>query len=56
MPIVFNKIARSVTGQKMKFEGEFIKNVTFNETIFKLKLFAMKITNNLSGNGLDGAF
>ena len=41
--MVTKKIACSITGQKIKFEGEFITNVTLNEETLKLRLFLMKI-------------
>ena len=53
--MVTKKIARSVFGQKIKFEGEFITNVTLNDKTLKLRLFVMKTTHNLFWNGLDGA-
>ena len=43
------KIARSVTGEKIKFLGELFTNATFNGKIFKLKSFLLKNTNNLFG-------
>ena len=47
--MVTKKIARSITGQKIKFEGEFISNLTLNKKALKLRLFLMKNTNNLFG-------
>ena len=44
------KIARSVTGDKIKFEGEIIVNVTLNNKTKKMKLFVLKNTNNLFGS------
>lgn len=44
-----SKIARSVTGEKIKFKGELIANTTFNGKTLKLKLFILKNTNNLFG-------
>lgn len=44
-----NKIARTVTGEKINFEGEIITNVTLNGTTKKLKMFVLKNTNNLFG-------
>ena len=32
--MVARKIARSITGQEIEFEGEFITNVTLNEKVF----------------------
>ena len=43
------KIARLVTGEKIKFKRELITNATFNEKTFKLKSFIQKNTNNLFG-------
>ena len=45
--MVIKKIVHSVTGQKIKFKGEFITNVTLNEKTLKLRLFVMKNTNKL---------
>ena len=44
-----NKITRSVTGKKIKFEGEIITYVTFNGTTKNLKMFVLKNTDNLFG-------
>ena len=41
------KIVRSVTGEKIKFEGELIMNATFNAKTLELKSFVQKNTNNL---------
>ena len=43
------KIARSVTGEKIKFKGGLIINTTLNGKTLKLKLFILKNTNNLFG-------
>ena len=43
------KIARSVTEEKIKFEGELITNATFSGKNLKLKLFILKNMNNLFG-------
>ena len=43
-----DKIARSVTGDKIRFEGELIIDSTFNGK-FLLELFVLKNTNNLFG-------
>ena len=47
--IITNKIARSVTGEKIKFLGKLIKNVTFKEKTLKLKMIVMRNTHNLFG-------
>ena len=44
-----SKIARSVTGEKIKSEGELIINTAFTGKTFKLKLLILKNTNNLFG-------
>ena len=44
-----SKTAKTVTGTKIKFEGELITKVTFNGTTKKLKLFVVKNTENLFG-------
>ena len=44
------KIARSVTGKKIKFEGEFVANVTLNNETKKLRIFVLKNTTNLFGS------
>ena len=43
------KIVKSVTGEKIEFEGEFITNATFNGKTLKLTSFVLKNTNNLFG-------
>ena len=43
------KIAKSVSGEKIKFEGELITNSTFNGKTLKLKSFVLKNTNILLG-------
>lgn len=43
------KIARTVTGDKIKLEGEIWVNVTFNNKIKQMRIFVMKNTNNLFG-------
>ena len=45
--VVTKKIARSFTGQKLKFLGEFITNETLNKKTLELRRFAMRNTNNL---------
>ena len=44
-----SKIARSVTGEKLQFEGEVITNVTLKNKTLKLKMFVLRDTNNLFG-------
>ena len=44
------KVARSVTGEKIHFEGEIIVNVTQNNKTKKMKIFVLKNTNNLFGS------
>lgn len=44
-----DKIARSVTGRKIKFEGDVITNVTFNGMTKKLKMYVLRNTENLFG-------
>ena len=44
------KIARSVTGNKIHFEGEIIVNVTQNNKTKKMKIFVLKNANNLLGS------
>lgn len=44
-----DKIARSVTERKIKFEGEVITNVTFNGMTKKLKIYVLRNTENLFG-------
>ena len=44
-----NKMARSMTKEKIKFEGELITNVTFQGRTLKLKMFVLKNTENLFG-------
>ena len=44
-----SKTARSVTGERIKFEGEVITNVTLKGKTLKLKMFELKNTNNLFG-------
>ena len=44
-----SKTAKTVTGTKIKFEGELITKVTFNGTTKKLKLFVLKNIENLFG-------
>ena len=46
---ISNKMARSVTREKIKFEGELITNVTFQGRAFKLKMFVLRNTENLFG-------
>ena len=41
------KVARSVTGERIRFEGEVTSNVTLKETTLKLKMFVLRDTNNL---------
>ena len=43
------KIARPVTGEKIKFEVELITNATLNGKNLKLKSFVLKNTNNVFG-------
>ncbi|MGX9987631.1 reverse transcriptase family protein, partial [Soonwooa purpurea] len=43
------KVARSVTGERIKFEGEVITNVTLKGKTLKLKMFVLRNTNNLFG-------
>ena len=43
------KVARSVTGEKISFEGEVIINVTLKNKTKKLRLFVLKNTTNLFG-------
>ena len=47
--MAIKKIAHSVTGQKIKFEREFITISTLNEKTLKLRLFVMKNTNKFFG-------
>ena len=42
------KIARLVMGEKIKFEGEWITNATFNRKTLKLKSFLLKNTTYLA--------
>ena len=44
------KIARSVTGEKIHFEGKIIVNVTQNKKTKKMKIFVLKNTDNLFGS------
>lgn len=44
-----DKIARSVTGRKIKFVGEIVTNVTFNGMTKKLKMYVLRNTENLFG-------
>lgn len=46
------KSARSVTGNKIKFEGELITNITLKGKTLKSKVYIMKNTNNLFGSDL----
>ena len=43
------KVARSVTGERIRFEGEVTTNVTLNEKTLKLGMFVLRNTNNLFG-------
>ena len=43
----YNKLARSVTREKIKFERELITNITFQGRTLKLKTFISKNTENL---------
>ena len=43
------KIARSVTRERIRFEGEFTINVTLKRKTLKLKMFLLRNTNNLFG-------
>ena len=43
------KIARWVTGEKIKFKGEFTINTAFNGKTLKFKSTILKNTNNLFG-------
>ena len=45
-----SKTARMVTGDKIKFEGEIIIPVSLNGITKKLKIFALKNTENLFGS------
>ncbi len=45
----YQKIARCVIGEKIKFEGKFITNMSFNKKTLKLIQFITKNTNNLFG-------
>ena len=44
-----NKIARSVTGEKIHFEGEAIVNVSLRKKTRKLKVFVLRNATNLFG-------
>lgn len=44
-----NKVARSVTGEKIHFEGEVIINVSLKRKTKKLKVFVLRNTTNLFG-------
>ena len=44
-----NKVARSVTGEKINFEGEVISKVTLKNKTLKLRMFVLKNTGNLFG-------
>ena len=46
------KSARSVTGDKIKFEEELITKITFKGKTLKSKVYIMKNTNNLFGSDL----
>ena len=50
------KIARGVTGEKLKFLGECYVNVTFLEKKMKLKTFVMDRSQNLFGTGWMESF
>ena len=41
------KVARSVSGERIRFEGEVTTNVTLKENTLKLKMFVLSNTNNL---------
>ena len=43
-------MARTVTGDKIKFEGEIIISVSLNDITKKLKVFILKNTENLFGS------
>ena len=45
-----SKTARTVTGDKIKFEGEIIIPVSLNGITKKLKVFVLKNTENLFGS------
>ena len=45
-----SKTARTVTGDKIKFEGEIIIPVSLNGISKKLKVFVLKNTENLFGS------
>ena len=45
-----SKTARTVTGDKIKFEGEIIISVSLNGKNKKLKVFVLKNTENLFGS------
>ena len=47
--LTMQKTSKTVTGTKIKFEGELITKVTFNDTTKKLELFVLKNTENLFG-------
>lgn len=47
--MITKRIARSITGNRQNFEGEFYKNVTFIGKTIKMKGFFMKRTYNLFG-------
>ena len=43
------KVARSVTGERIRFEGEVTTNITLKGKTLKLKMFVLRNTNNLFG-------
>ena len=43
------KVARSVTGERIRFEGEVTTNVTLKGKTLKLKMFMLRNINNLFG-------
>ena len=43
------KVARSVTGEKIRFEGEVTANVTLKGKTKKLKMYILRNTSNLFG-------
>ena len=44
-----NKVAKSVTGERMNFEGEVVVNVSLQKTTKKLKVFVLRNATNLFG-------
>lgn len=51
-----HKTARSVSGEKITFEGELLTNISFQNKTEKAKIFVMRKSNNLFGTDLFEKF